>query len=60
MTHYNPYVETLIEMGYDEQDCRNVAAIGQQNVTYPRTIHGRTFNSKAEYDDAIADFINGL
>jgi hypothetical protein len=60
MTHYNPYVETLIEMGYDAQDCRNVAAIGEQNITYPRTIHGRTFNSKEEYDAAVADFINGL
>ena len=60
MTHYNPYVETLIEMGYDEQDCRNVAAIGEQNITYPRIIHGRTFISKEEYDAAVADFINGL
>ena len=60
MTHYNPYVQNLIEMGYDEQDCRNVAAIGEQNVTYPRIIHGRTFDTKAEYDDAVADFINGL
>ena len=60
MTNYNPYVNTLIEMGYDAQDCRNVAAIGEQNITYPRTIHSRTFNSKEEYDDAVADFINGL
>lgn len=60
MTHYNPYVNTLIEMGYDAQDCRNVAAVGETNVTYPRIIHGRTFNSKEEYDDAVADFINGL
>ena len=39
MTNYNPYVNTLIEMGYDEQDCRNVAAAGDANVTYPRIIH---------------------
>jgi hypothetical protein len=60
MTHYNPYVQTLIEMGYDEQDCRNVAAVGEKNVTYPRTIHSRVYNTKQEYDEAIADFINGL
>ena len=61
MTNYNPYVNTLIEMGYDdEQDCRNVAAAGDANVTYPRIIHGRTFETKEQYDDAVADFINCL
>lgn len=55
----NPYVATLIEMGYDEQDCRNVAAAGL-DATYPRTIHGRTFQTKAEYDEALADFLNGI
>ena len=59
MTNYNPYVNTLIEMGYDAADC--YAAIApRDDVTYPRTIHGRTFNSKEEYDDAVADFINGM
>ena len=60
MTHYNPYVQNLIEMGYDEQDCRNVAAVGESNVTYPRNIHGRIFETETEYNDAVADFINGL
>ena len=60
MTHSNPYVQNLIEMGYDEQDCRNVAAVGDANVTYPRTIHGRTFATETEYKQALADFINGL
>ena len=55
----NPYVNTLIEMGYDEADCRMVASAGVKD-TYPRTIHGRVFNTKAEYDEALADFINGL
>ena len=59
MTAFNPYVATLIEMGYDEQDCRNVAAAGL-DATYPRTIHGRTFQTKAEYDEALADFLNGM
>jgi hypothetical protein len=60
MTHYNPYVQNLIEMGYDEQDCRNVAAVGETNVTYPRIIHGRTFATESDYNEAVADFINGM
>jgi hypothetical protein len=59
MTAFNPYVATLIEMGYDEQDCQNVAAAGL-DATYPRTIHGRTFQTKAAYDEALADFLNGI
>ena len=60
MTNNNPYVQNLIEMGYDEQDCRNVAAVGETNVTYPRTIYGRTYNTETEYKEALAEFINGL
>ena len=47
-------------MGYDEQDCRNVAAVGELNPAYPRTIHGRTFATESEYKEALAEFINGL
>jgi hypothetical protein len=46
-------------MGYDEADCRLVAAVGQV-ATYPRTIHGRTFQTEAEYREALADFLNGF
>ena len=60
MNDNNPYVQNLIEMGYDESDCRMVADAGKHNVTYPRNIHGRIFNTQKEYDDALADFINGL
>jgi hypothetical protein len=60
MTHYNPYVQNLIEMGYDESDCRMVSDAGRQNVTYPRNIHGRIFETESEYKEALADFINGL
>ena len=59
MTHSNPYVQNLIEMGYDAADCYAVAAAGVKD-TYPRTIHGRVFNTEAEYKEALADFINGL
>ena len=46
-------------MGYDEADCRMVASAGVKS-NYPRTIHGRVFNTEEEYNDALADYINGL
>ena len=60
MKNSNPYVETLIEMGYDESDCRMAAAVGELNPTYPRNIHGRIFHTQEEYNQALAEFINGL
>jgi hypothetical protein len=59
MTHYNPYVEQLIEMGYDRTDCMMVANAGVDK-TFPLNIHGRVFNTQEEYDEALADFINGM
>lgn len=59
MTMNNPYVETLVEMGYDRADCEMVANAGVDK-TFPLNIHGRVFNTKAEYDEALADFLNGL
>jgi len=58
-THYNPYVQNLIEMGYDEADCRMVAAASVEKK-FPLNIHGRIFNTQKEYDDDLADYINGL
>jgi len=59
MNIHNPYVANLVEMGYDRADCEMVAAVGR-DATYPRTIYGRTFDTKAEYDEALADYLNGL
>ena len=59
MTITNPYVETLVEMGYDRADCETVAAAGVDK-TFPLTIHGRVYNTQEEYDEALADFLNGL
>lgn len=53
----NPYVETLLEMGYDRDDCNTSS---KEVVTYPRTIHGRTFHTQEEYNEALSDYINGL
>jgi len=52
----NPYVNNLVAMGYDESDCRSVAPA----VTYPRVIHGRTFETKEQYDQDLHDYLNGL
>ena len=59
MTHSNPYVEQLIEMGYDRADCETVASAGMKK-TFPLTIHGRVYETQEQYDEALADFINGL
>jgi hypothetical protein len=59
MTHYNPYVSNLIEMGYDAADCYTVASAGLKKQ-FPLNICGRVYNTQQEYDAALADFINGL
>ena len=55
----NPYINNLVEMGYDRADCEMVAAAGL-DATYPRVIHGRTFDTKEQYDEELADYIAGL
>ena len=55
----NPYVNNLVEMGYDRQDCEMVAAAGLEK-TFPCVIHGRTFDTKEQYDEELAEYIMGL
>ena len=55
----NPYVDTLIEMGYDAQDCHSVANVGVEKP-FPCNIHGRVYETQEEYDEAISDFLNGM
>jgi len=59
MTNHNPYVQNLIEMGYDEADCQTVAVAGLKKE-FPLNIHGRIFETESDYDEALAEFINGL
>lgn len=59
MTNKNPYVQNLIEMGYDESDCQVVASAGLKKE-FPLNIHGRIFNTQEEYNESLAEFINGL
>jgi len=46
-------------MGYDRADCEMVASAGL-DATYPRVIHGRTFDTKEQYDQELHDYLNGL
>ncbi len=59
MTHTNPYVQNLIEMGYDETDVK-VASMMFQKKTFPCNIHGRIFNTQEEYNQALHEYFNGL
>jgi len=59
MKSNNPYVNTLVEMGYDRQDCEMVASAGLVK-TCPCVIYGRTFETKEQYDQELADYLNGL
>jgi hypothetical protein len=52
----NPYVATLLEMGYDKADCQTPAP----KAEYPRTIYGRVFETEADYSEAMADYLNGM
>ena len=55
----NPYVENLIQMGYDRSDCETVAVAGVDK-TFPLKIYGRVYQTQEEYDAALHDFINGM
>ena len=55
MTNNNPYVQTLLEKGFTEAECRTPAIKKQ----FPLIICGRTYETEAEYNEAIADFLNG-
>ena len=59
MQIHNPYVANLVEMGYDRADCEMVAAAGLDK-SFPCVIHGRTFDTKEQYDEELADYIAGL
>jgi len=54
----NPYVNNLVEMGYDQQDCEVVSTMFQKK-TFPCVIHGRTFQTEEEYHEALHEFLNG-
>ena len=51
----NPYVQTLLQKGYTVAETRKPASKKQ----FPCTIGLRTFQTQEEYDEALADFLNG-
>ena len=59
MTILNPYVETLVESGYDRQDVE-VASMMFQKKTFPCVIHGRTFDTEEQYYQELHEYMNGM
>ena len=55
----NPYINNLVEMGYDQKDCE-VASTMFQKKTFPCVIHGRTFETEEQYDAELHEYMNGL
>ena len=54
MTHSNPYAQQVLAQG------RDLSKAPAPKAQYPRTIHGRTFETEADYREALADFMNGM
>lgn len=52
----NPYAETLIQKGYSKQEI-NQTRSSKRN--FPCTIGMRTFQTEEEYQEALANFLNG-
>ena len=59
MTTNNPYINNLIEMGYDRQDVE-VASTMFQKKTFPCVIYGRTFETEEQYHAELHEFMNGM
>ncbi len=59
MTIHNPYVENLVEMGYDRQDVE-VASTMFQKKTFPCVIHGRQFDTEEQYYAELHEYMNGM
>ena len=53
-TTSNPYIAQIYAKGRDYTP--TPAKLGE----FPKTIHGRVFDTEAEYREAIADMLNGL
>jgi hypothetical protein len=50
----NPYIAQILSQG------KEPSKAPAPKATYPRTIHGRTFQTEAEYREALHDFMNGM
>ena len=54
MTHTNPYAQQMIDQG------RDLSKAPAPKAEYPRTIYGRTFQTEADYREAVAEMLNGM
>ena len=50
----NPYVQQILSQGKEPS---KAPAKGRQ---FPCTIHGRRFETEAQYQEALHDFLNGM
>ena len=50
----NPYVAQILSQG------KEPSKAPAPQAQYPRTIGARTFQTEAEYREALADFLNGM
>lgn len=50
----NPYVQQILSQG------KEPSKAPAPRHQYPRTIHGRTYQTEAEYTEALHDFLNGM
>ena len=55
----NPYVNTLIEMGYDKQDVEVTSTMFQKKE-FPCVIHGRSFETEEQYNQELHEYMNGM
>ncbi len=55
----NPYVQNLIEMGYDQEDVTVSSSLCQER-TFPCVIHGRQFDTEEQYYAELHEFMNGM
>ena len=54
----NPYVSQLIEQtGMNEREAHQSTSTSKRS--FPCTIYGRYFATQSEYDEALAEFLNG-
>lgn len=51
--HLTDYIHSK---GYTVKECYKPAKLGE----FPKTIHGRTFETEEDYREAMHDFLNGM
>ena len=56
-TNSNPYVQYAVEKGYTATEVRQTAR--RMTRTFPCTIGARTYVSEEQYQEALANFLNG-